>query len=79
MGTQTNGPLQSLDQWDDDVRARYRADRKKEEFRVYDDSTPQVVRDFYKQFYPGNELHADVDIHLKALAELPAHCERLFA
>lgn len=49
MGTQTNGPLQSLDQWDDDVRARYRADRKKEEFRVYDDSTPQVVRDFYKQ------------------------------
>jgi inositol oxygenase len=49
MGTQTNGPLQSLDQWDDDVRARYRADRKKEEFRVYDDTTPQVVRDFYQQ------------------------------
>ena len=49
MGTQTNGPLESLDQWDDDVRARYRADRKKEEFRVYDDTTPQVVRDFYKQ------------------------------
>jgi inositol oxygenase len=49
MGTQTNGPLESLDQWDDDVRARYRADRKKEEFRVYDDTTPQVVRDFYQQ------------------------------
>lgn len=49
MGTTTNGPLESLDQWDDDVRARYRADRKKEEFRVYDDSTPQVVKDFYKQ------------------------------
>lgn len=49
MGTQTNGPLESLDQWDDDVRARYRADRKKEEFRVYDDSTPKVVRDFYQQ------------------------------
>jgi inositol oxygenase len=49
MGTSTNGPLESLDQWDDDVRARYRADRKKEEFRVYDDSTPQVVRDFYQQ------------------------------
>jgi FMN phosphatase YigB (HAD superfamily) len=27
----------------------------------------------------ATELHADVDIHLKALAELPAHCERLFA
>ena len=49
MGTQTKGPLESLDQWDDDVRARYRADRKKEEFRVYDDTTPQVVRDFYQQ------------------------------
>jgi inositol oxygenase len=40
--------LESLDQWDDDVRARYRSDRKKEEFRVYDESTPQVVRDFYQ-------------------------------
>jgi len=49
MGTSTNGPLESLDQWDDDVRARYRSDRKKEEFRVYDESTPQVVRDFYQQ------------------------------
>jgi inositol oxygenase len=48
MATISNGPLESLDQWDDDVRARYRADRKKEEFRVYDESTPQVVRDFYQ-------------------------------
>jgi inositol oxygenase len=49
MATTTNGPLESLDQWDDDVRARYRADRKKEEFRIYDDTTPAVVREFYKQ------------------------------
>ena len=49
MGVITNGPLDSLDQWDDHVRGRYRADRKKEEFRVYDETTPQVVRDFYKQ------------------------------
>jgi len=49
MGTLSNGPLESLDQWDDDVRARYRKDRNKEEFRVYDESTPQVVRDFYRQ------------------------------
>lgn len=49
MGAITNGPLDSLDQWDDHVRGRYRADRKKEEFRVYDETTPQVVRDFYKQ------------------------------
>ncbi|MFN7923203.1 MAG: inositol oxygenase family protein [Bryobacteraceae bacterium] len=49
MGTQLQGgPLDRLDQWDDFVKARYRADRKKEEFRVYDDSSPQVVKDFYK-------------------------------
>jgi len=56
MATVSNGPLESLDQWDDDVRARYRADRKKEEFRVYDDSTPQVVRDFYKQNHAQQTL-----------------------
>jgi len=44
-----NGPLESLEQWDDHVKGRYRADRKKEEFRVYDDSTPPVVREFYRQ------------------------------
>lgn len=49
MGSTQSGPLQSLDQWDDDVRSRYRADRKQEEFRVYDETTPPVVREFYKQ------------------------------
>lgn len=44
-----NGPLESLEQWDDHVKGRYRADRKKEEFRVYDDSTPPVVKEFYRQ------------------------------
>lgn len=42
------GPLENLDQWDDFVKVRYRADRKKEEFRVYDESSPQVVKDFYE-------------------------------
>ena len=27
----------------------------------------------------AREVHSDVDVHLKSLAELPAHCERLFA
>jgi inositol oxygenase len=45
----TTGPLDSLEQWDDDVRSRYRTDRKKEDFRVYDDSTPPGVREFYRQ------------------------------
>lgn len=56
MSTVANGPLESLDQWDDDVRARYRTDRKKEEFRVYDDKTPQVVRDFYKLNHENQTL-----------------------
>ena len=42
-------PLESLDQWDDAVRDRYDPNKKKEEFRVYDDKTPPVVREFYRQ------------------------------
>jgi inositol oxygenase len=51
-----NGPLDSLEQWDDHVKGRYRADRKKEEFRVYDESTPPVVREFYRQNH-ANQTH----------------------
>lgn len=42
-------PLESLDQWDDSVRDRYDPNRKQEEFRQYDDNTPAVVREFYRQ------------------------------
>ena len=49
MSTTTPGPLQNMEQWDDFVKARYRADRKKEEFRVFDESSPQVVKDFYRE------------------------------
>ena len=42
-------PLESLEQWDDAVRDRYDPDKKKEEFRVYDDQTPPVVVEFYRQ------------------------------
>jgi inositol oxygenase len=41
--------LKSLDQWDDEVRARYNPERKKEEFRNYGDSVSPVVREFYRQ------------------------------
>jgi len=41
--------LESLEQWDDFVKDRYRTDRKQEEFRVFDESSPQVVKDFYRQ------------------------------
>jgi inositol oxygenase len=42
------GPLQNLEQWDDFVGQRYKPDKKEEEFRKYDDSTPPVVREFYR-------------------------------
>jgi inositol oxygenase len=48
-----DGPLERLDQWDDFVKARYRPERKKEEFRVYDESSPQVVKDFYRLNHAG--------------------------
>jgi inositol oxygenase len=47
--TSSPGPLRNVEQWDDFVKARYRADRKKEEFRVFDESSPQVVKDFYRE------------------------------
>ena len=49
MSTANAGPLDNLEQWDDFVKSRYRTDRKKEEFRIFDESSPQVVKDFYRQ------------------------------
>ncbi len=43
------GPLASLDQWDDFLKDRYQLGRKTEDFRRYDDSSPAVVKDFYRQ------------------------------
>jgi inositol oxygenase len=53
-------PLQSLDQWDEDVRERYDPNRSKDEFRQYNDSTPPVVREFYRQ----NHQHQTLDFVL---------------
>ena len=44
-----NGFMQHLDQWDDEVRARYDPNRKTEEFRNYGETVAPVVRDFYRQ------------------------------
>jgi len=40
--------LQSIDQWDEDVRVRYDPDRKQDHFRDYSDGVAPVVRDFYR-------------------------------
>jgi inositol oxygenase len=42
------GPLQNLEQWDDFVGQRYQQDKKEEDFRKYDASTPPGVREFYR-------------------------------
>ena len=69
-----NGPLDSLEQWDDHVKGRYRADRKKEEFRVYDDSTPPVVKEFSRQ----NHAWQTYDFSAGKLAEyVPLHKAKL--
>ncbi len=42
-----NGPLENLDQWDDHVRSRYQEGREQSDFRVFDETSPQGVKDFY--------------------------------
>lgn len=44
-----NGPMTSLDQWDDAVRARYREGRPKKQFRNYGEGVAPVVREFYRE------------------------------
>jgi inositol oxygenase len=42
-----NGPLESLEQWDDDVKSRYKEGREETAFRDYS-TAPPVVREFYR-------------------------------
>jgi len=37
----------NLDLWDDHVRSRYQQGRKQEDYSVFDESSPQGVKDFY--------------------------------
>jgi inositol oxygenase len=55
MQLMNGAPLLSLDQWDEDVRTRYDPNRSKEQFRQYNDSTPPLVREFYRQNHPTSE------------------------
>lgn len=50
------GPLGNLSQWDDFVESRYRPDRKTEEFRNYNHTTPGV-----REFYRLNHTHQTRD------------------
>ena len=51
------GPLENLEQWDDFVQERYKPNKSKEEFRQYNESTPPVVREFYRL----NHTHQTLD------------------
>jgi inositol oxygenase len=42
------GPLESLEQWDDFVKDRYDPNRAKDEFRQYTPEAPAGVREFYR-------------------------------
>ncbi|MCL4784249.1 MAG: inositol oxygenase [Bryobacterales bacterium] len=41
-------PLASLDEWDDEVKARYKPGKSQEEFRNYGDGVHPRVREFYR-------------------------------
>jgi inositol oxygenase len=43
------GPLESLEQWDDFVKDRYDPAKTKDQFRQYTPEAPEVVREFYRQ------------------------------
>ncbi len=50
--TNTSGPLQNLEQWDDFVQQRYDPNRKTDDFRNYATTTPGV-----REFYRLNHTH----------------------
>src|SRR5881296_2264891 len=43
------GPLESLEQWDDFVHDRYDPKKQQSEFRKFTVEAPQVVQEFYRQ------------------------------
>ena len=42
--------------WDEDVRERYDPNRTKDQFRQYNDTTPPVVREFYRENHASQTL-----------------------
>jgi inositol oxygenase len=49
-------PLDTVEGWDDEARARYNPARKQEEFRQYGEGVPSVVREFYRQNHTNQTL-----------------------
>jgi inositol oxygenase len=47
---------QAMEQWEEFVKQRYNPERKKEEFRQYDEKAAPVVSEFYRQNHAGQTL-----------------------
>ncbi|MCC7341258.1 MAG: inositol oxygenase [Bryobacterales bacterium] len=58
-------PLASLDEWDDEVKARYKPGKAQEEFRNYGDGVHPRVREFYRQ----NHTNQTYDFAMQKRAE----------
>ncbi len=51
-----NGPLQSIEQWDDFVKSRYRPDKSEDQFRNYRADANPVVEQFYRENHANQTL-----------------------
>ncbi len=60
-----NGPLQSIEQWDDFVKSRYQPEKTEEEFRNYRAGVNPVVEQFYRE----NHAHQTLDFVLAKKAQ----------
>src|SRR6202048_2405148 len=68
------GPLKTLEQWDDFVQDRYDPNRKQDEFRQHTVEAPPVVQEFYRQ----NHTHQTRDFVLAKKREyLPLQKRRM--
>jgi inositol oxygenase len=60
-----NGPMKSVDDWDDFVATRYKQGKTEEEFRNYEADANPTVTEFYRQ----NHAHQTLDFVLTKKAE----------
>ncbi|MCW5962948.1 MAG: inositol oxygenase [Bryobacterales bacterium] len=65
MATEVKGPLNGIEEWDDEVKERYRPGKSQEEFRNYDDTVHPRVREFYRQ----NHTNQTYDFVMQKRAE----------
>src|ERR1700760_3421407 len=55
-GMKSIGPLESLEEWDDFVKSRYRENKSQEEFRNYRADANPTVENFYRENHAKQTL-----------------------